>query len=107
MAKVRNLGLLPTSLATRALAVTFQSVTTSARAGATHSTLAIMPGTKRATGILGLGFIAGLLVGGKATGHCRTRRAATSGHIRVAGIACLWCRVSARDSLVLCEPSHR
>src|SRR4030095_7000557 len=32
MAKVRSLGLLPTSLATRALAVTVQSVTMSARA---------------------------------------------------------------------------
>jgi hypothetical protein len=46
MAKVRSLGLLPTSLATRALAIKFQSVTTSARAGATNSAAATMPGSK-------------------------------------------------------------
>ena len=40
MAKVRSLGLLPTSLATSALVSTFQSVTTSARAGATNSAAA-------------------------------------------------------------------
>src|SRR5262245_9607234 len=45
MAKVRSLGLLPTSLATRALAIKFQSVTTSARAGATNSAAATMPGS--------------------------------------------------------------
>src|SRR5262249_38027651 len=43
--KVRSLGLLPTSLATRALAIKFQSVTTSARAGATDSAAATMPGS--------------------------------------------------------------
>src|SRR5262245_14207274 len=48
MARVRSLGLLPTSLATSALAVTFQSVTTSARAGATNSAAATMPGSKAA-----------------------------------------------------------
>src|SRR5262245_20440150 len=48
MAKVRNLGLLPTSLATRALAITFQSVTTSARADAADSAAATMPGSKAA-----------------------------------------------------------
>src|SRR5262249_29204148 len=46
MAKVRSLGLLPTSLATRALAITFQSVTTSARAGETNIAAATMPGSK-------------------------------------------------------------
>src|SRR5215472_6703808 len=46
MAKVRSLGLLPTSLATRALAITFQSVTTSARAGGTNIVAATMPGSK-------------------------------------------------------------
>src|SRR5262249_16040492 len=48
MAKVRSLGLLPTSLATRALAITFQSVTTSARADAANSAAATMPGSKAA-----------------------------------------------------------
>jgi hypothetical protein len=48
MAKVRSLGLLPTSLATKALAVAFQSVTTSARAEATNSAAATMPGSKAA-----------------------------------------------------------
>src|SRR5262245_66067238 len=48
MAKVRSLGLLPTSLATRALATMFQSVTTSARADATESAAATMPGSKAA-----------------------------------------------------------
>jgi hypothetical protein len=48
MAKVRCLRLLPTSLATRSLAITFQSVTTSARAGATNSAAATMPGSKAA-----------------------------------------------------------
>src|SRR4029453_16397240 len=62
MAKVRSLGLLPTSLATRALAVTFQSVTTSAHAGATHSAAATMPGSRTATGGLGITLMAGLLV---------------------------------------------
>src|SRR5262249_29556529 len=46
MAKVRSLGLLPTSLATKALAITFQSVTTSARAGETNIAAATMPGSK-------------------------------------------------------------
>src|SRR5262244_2788098 len=46
MAKVRSLGLLPTSLATRALAITFQSVTTSARAGETNIAAATMPSSK-------------------------------------------------------------
>src|SRR5262245_12285842 len=48
MAKVRSLRLLPTSLATRALVVTFQSVTTSARADAANSAAATMPGSKAA-----------------------------------------------------------
>src|SRR5262245_15602155 len=48
MAKVRSLGLLPTSLATRALAITFQSVMTSARADAANSAAATMPGSKAA-----------------------------------------------------------
>src|SRR5262249_29976981 len=38
--------LLPTSLATSALAITFQSVTTSARVGATNIEVAITPGSK-------------------------------------------------------------
>src|SRR5262245_50502194 len=48
MAKVRSLGLLPTSLATRTLAITFQSVTTSACADATNSAAATMPDSKAA-----------------------------------------------------------
>src|SRR5262245_30780544 len=62
MAKVRSLGLLPTSLATRALAVTFQSVTTSAPAGATHSAAATMPVSRTATRVFGIALMAGLLV---------------------------------------------
>src|SRR5688572_13782426 len=62
MAKVRYLGLLPTSLATRALVVTFQSVTTSAHAGATHSAAATMPDSRTDTGVLEIALMAGLLV---------------------------------------------
>src|SRR5262245_61237979 len=51
MAKVRSLGLLPTSLATSAFAITFQSVTTSARADATNSAAATMPGSKAADAV--------------------------------------------------------
>src|SRR5258706_13437572 len=50
MAKVRSLGLLPTSLATSALAIMFQSVTSSARTGATRSTAATMPGSQVGAG---------------------------------------------------------
>src|SRR5258706_15006529 len=50
MAKVRSLGLLPTSLATSALAIMFQSVMTSARTGATRSTAATMPGSQVGAG---------------------------------------------------------
>src|SRR5215470_12672424 len=62
MAKVRSLGLLPTSLATRALAVTFQSVTTSAYAGAAHRAAATMPGSRTVTRVLRIALMAGLLV---------------------------------------------
>src|SRR5262249_35410067 len=62
MAKVRSLGLLPTSLATRALVVTFQSVTTSAHAGAAHSAVATMPGSRTVTRVLRIALMAGLLV---------------------------------------------
>src|SRR5262245_11758378 len=62
MAKVRSLGLLPTSLATRALAVTFQSVMTSAPAGATQSAAATMPSSNTAAGMLGIAFMVGLLL---------------------------------------------
>src|SRR5512145_1614366 len=48
MAKVRSRGLLPTSLATRAPVIMFQSVTTSARAGATDSATATIPSSKAA-----------------------------------------------------------
>src|SRR5262249_9789765 len=50
MAKVRSLGLLPTSLATSALAMPFQSVMTSARAGATSSAAATMPSSQVGAG---------------------------------------------------------
>src|SRR5262245_47218697 len=63
MAKVRSLGLLPTSLATRASVVAFQSVTTSAHAGATHSAAATMPGSRTTAGFLGIAFMAGSLYG--------------------------------------------
>src|SRR5262249_46502108 len=43
--------LLPTSLATSALVVTFQSVTTSARADATNSAAATTPGSKVADAV--------------------------------------------------------
>src|SRR5688572_11341712 len=46
IARVRSFGLLPTSLATRALVSAFQSVTTSARVGVANSAAAIMPGSK-------------------------------------------------------------
>src|SRR6266516_506700 len=61
MARVRSLGLLATSVATRALAVTFQSVTTSAHAGAIHSAAASMPGSKVAAGSFKTDFIGSLL----------------------------------------------
>src|SRR5512132_3570477 len=61
MAKVRSLGLLPTSLATRALAITFQSVTTSARADAANSAAATMPGSKLAAAGLKTDLIGRLL----------------------------------------------
>src|SRR5688500_7634041 len=69
MAKVRNLGLLPTSLATRALVVVFQSVMTSARAGVAHSAAATMPGSRTATGFIGISLMAGLLVWARAFGR--------------------------------------
>src|SRR5262249_40393731 len=73
--KVRSLGLLPTSLATRALAIKFQSVTTSARAGATNSAAATMPGSKIAAANLKTDLIVRLLrVAAHAMEGCFTSR---------------------------------
>src|SRR5215208_2478038 len=58
MAKLRARGLLPTlSVVITAFAVTFQSVTTSARAGVADSAAATEPDSKIAAGALKIGFM--------------------------------------------------
>src|SRR5262245_11642538 len=78
MAKVRSLGLLPTSLATRALVVAFQSVTTSAHAGATHSAAATMLGSRTGIGFLGIALMASSLYGRASNAELRRSRALMS-----------------------------